>query len=112
MATNVEAMRRSAPVCTSCRAHKQLMRSQRTGKEGLEFEFAWFSWSAAVDACLGHLGGAGDGIVGGPMGFVKMLIMRWHVFRFGDVTAVLLLAAILVIMLVAFVELPVLTGNW
>jgi len=46
------------------------------------------------------------------MGFVKMLIMRWHVFRFGDVTAVLLLAAILVIMLVAFVELPVLTGNW
>jgi predicted membrane metal-binding protein len=46
------------------------------------------------------------------MGFAKMLIMRWRAFRFGDVAAVLLLAAVLVMMLVAFVDLPGLTGNW
>jgi hypothetical protein len=46
------------------------------------------------------------------MGFVKMLIVRWRAFQFGDVAAVLLLAAILAMMLVAFVDLPRLTGNW
>jgi hypothetical protein len=46
------------------------------------------------------------------MGSVKMLIMRWRTLRFGDVTAVLLLAAILVMMLVAFVDLRGLTGSW
>lgn len=46
------------------------------------------------------------------MSFVKMLITRWRAFRFGDVKAVLLLTAILVIMFAAFVRFPGLTASW
>jgi hypothetical protein len=41
------------------------------------------------------------------MGFVGMLIARWHALRRGDVVAIFLVAAIFVIAVVAFVEFPV-----
>ena len=48
------------------------------------------------------------------MGFVDMLIARWRALRRGDVVAIFLLAAILVISVVAFVEFPIFgrAGNW
>ena len=48
------------------------------------------------------------------MGFVDMLIARWRALRRGDVVAIFLLAAILVVLAVAFVEFPIFgrTGNW
>jgi hypothetical protein len=45
-----------------------------------------------------------------PMGFVNMLIARWHALGRGDVVAISLLAAFLVVAAVAFVQFPIL-GN-
>ena len=44
------------------------------------------------------------------MGFVNMLIARWHALGRGDVVAISLLAAFLVVAAVAFVQFPIL-GN-
>jgi hypothetical protein len=47
------------------------------------------------------------------MGFVHMLIARWHTLRRGDVVAIFLLASIMgiaVILVVKFPNFP--TGNW
>jgi len=48
------------------------------------------------------------------MGFVDMLIARWRTLRRGDVVAIFLLAAFLVIAIVVAVEFPRFdrTGNW
>jgi len=45
-----------------------------------------------------------------PMGFVNMLIARWHALGRGDVVAIFLLAAFLIVAAVVFVEFPIL-GN-
>ena len=42
------------------------------------------------------------------MGFVDMLMARWRTLRRGDVVAIFLLAAILIVVAVAFVHFPIL----